>query len=294
MSVHQPVLVQEVIDYLKPQPNQNIVDCTFGAGGHSGRLLELIKPRGKVLAIEWDPQAVQANTLKSSRLILVNDNYKHLNKIVHDARFSPIHAVLLDLGLSSDQLIQNRGFSYQDQEFLDLRFNPASDQPTAHEVINTYTQQQLVEILKNGDEPLARPIAKKIIANRQQGKTIETAAMLVQLVSELYRLRFKTPSKHHPATRVFQALRMHVNAELKNLSLVLPQALEVLESGGRLAVISFHSGEDRLVKHFFKQESAASQPRIEIITKKPVTAGPVEIKSNPRSRSAKLRVVQKI
>ncbi len=293
-TLHEPVLLKEVLDGLNPQPNQNYIDCTFGGGGHALAILEMIKPSGKLIGIDWDPQVVQNSQNKN--LILVNDSYKNLKKIINELRINKISGILLDLGLSSDQLGSgDRGFSFQGEGFLDLRYNPESDRPTAAEILRTYSEKELLEIFKNyGEEPLAWPIVKQIINRRQNGQFIETADMLVQLVSDEYRRKYRSRSKHNPATKVFQALRIAVNDEYGNIKNVLPDAIEILASGGRLAVISFHSGEDRIVKHFFKKEVAKEQPKIKIINKKPIIASDDEIKNNPRSRSAKLRIVEKI
>lgn len=293
-TLHEPVLLQEVLDGLNPQPNQNYIDCTFGGGGHALAILEMIKPLGKLIGIDWDPQVVQNS--QNENLILVNDSYKNLKKIINELRINKISGILLDLGLSSDQLDSgDRGFSFQGEGFLDLRYNPESDRPTAAEILRTYSEKELLTIFKNyGEEPLAWPIVKQIIKRRQNAKFIETADMLVQLVSDEYRRKYRSRSKHNPATKVFQALRIAVNDEYGNIKNVLPDAIEILASGGRLAVISFHSGEDRIVKHFFKKEVVKEQPKIKIITKKPIIASEDEIRKNPRSRSAKLRLVEKI
>ncbi|MEK7168002.1 MAG: 16S rRNA (cytosine(1402)-N(4))-methyltransferase RsmH [Patescibacteria group bacterium] len=290
MPIHEPVLLREVLSLLNPQPGQNFLDGTFGGGGHALAILERVKPDGKVIGIDWDEKTIQTN--KNKNLILINDNYKNLKKIINDSGISKICGILLDLGLSSDQLEQDRGFSFQGQGFLDLRFNQ-KEGITAAEILATCNEEELIKIFKEyGEEPLSKPIAKKIIANRASGRKIETADMLVQLVSETYRKYFKKPSKHNPATRIFQALRIAVNDEFGNIRFALPQAMQVLVPGGRLAVISFHSGEDRIVKNFFKDQ--AKKGKVNILTKKPVTASEEEMTNNPRSRSAKLRVAEKI
>jgi len=298
MSIHEPVLLKEVISYLNPQPNQNFIDCTFGGGGHALEILERIKPEGKLIGIDWDVSAVQDSNNRN--LILVNDNYKNLSKIIKRLRdvhpLIAINGILLDLGLSSDQLgAGDRGFSFQGDGFLDLRFDPSSNDLTAAEILKSASEEELIEIFKNyGDEPLAKPIARKIIALRKEGQKIETADVLVQLVSSIYHRYFKKPSRHNPATRIFQALRIAVNDEFNNIKTVLPQAIDLLSPGGRLAVIAFHSGEDRIVKNFFRDEAKRDNPKIKLITKKPTAADSEEVKNNPRSRSARLRVVERI
>ncbi|MFA6594564.1 MAG: 16S rRNA (cytosine(1402)-N(4))-methyltransferase RsmH [Candidatus Buchananbacteria bacterium] len=293
-SIHEPVLLKEVLHYLNPQPGDNFIDCTFGGGGHSLAILELVKPEGKVLGIDWDAEAIQNSA--NENLILVNDNYRNLKKIIGAAPdLGRIKGILLDLGLSSDQLADDeRGFSFRSAGVLDLRFNPAASRAAA-ELINDSSEAELVKIFTDyGDEPLAKPIARQIITARQQGLRIETAEDLVNIISDIYQKKFKTPSKKHPATRVFQALRIAVNDEFGNIAAVLPQAIDLLAPGGRLAVISFHSGEDRLVKRFFKDMAGSETPRIKLITRKPIEAGKEETAVNPRSRSAKLRVIEKI
>ncbi|MFA4872131.1 MAG: 16S rRNA (cytosine(1402)-N(4))-methyltransferase RsmH [Patescibacteria group bacterium] len=295
-TIHEPVLLKEILEYFNPQPGQNFIDGTFGGGGHGLAILERIKPDGVLIGIDWDPHAVQDSSNKN--LILINDNYRNLKNIFvkNDQGISNISGILLDLGLSSDQLgVGDRGFSFQGKGFLDLRYNKNSQTLTGAEILKTYNQQELFKIFKEyGEEPLSWPIAKKIIADRQMGRTVETADMLVQLVSGIYRRNFKSRSRRNPATRVFQALRIAVNDEFGNLRSVLPQAIEILARGGRLAVISFHSGEDRIVKNFFRDETKKEPPMIKILTKRPVVASEEEIEANPRSRSAKLRVAEKL
>ncbi|MFA5029298.1 MAG: 16S rRNA (cytosine(1402)-N(4))-methyltransferase RsmH [Patescibacteria group bacterium] len=293
-SLHQPVLLREVLSYLSPQPGKNFVDCTFGGAGHALEILEKIKPQGRLIGIDWDDSAIL--TSRNENLILVNDNYKNLKKIINDAGIDKISGILLDLGLSSNQLgREDRGFGFQSQGHLDLRYSQQTNGLTARDILKSYSEEELFQIFKNyGEEPLSRPIAKKIIAKRQEGRAIETAEMLVQLVSQVYSHYFKSRSRRNPATRVFQALRIAVNDEFGNLRSVLPQAVEALVPGGRLAVISFHSGEDRIVKQFFRQEAKKDRPTVKILTKKPITASTQEREKNPRSRSAKLRVVEKI
>lgn len=287
-------MLEEVLKYLNPQPNQNFVDCTFGGGGHSLAILDRIKPNGKLIGIDWDPVAVQNSQNKN--LILVNDNYKNLRKIINDTGIHKISGILLDLGFSSDQLFaEGRGFSFQDKGSLDLRYNPESQSLTAADMLGSYSYSQLFEIFKEyGEEPLSRQIAQKIIADRQKGIAIETAEMLVQLVSQIYSKKFRTKSRKNPATRVFQALRIAVNDEFGNIVSVLPEAIDCLEISGRLAAITFHSGEDRIVKKWFKDFSQKEFSRIKLITKKPIIPSVEEVARNPRSRSAKLRVVERI
>lgn len=297
MSVHVPVLLREVLSLLDPQPGEIMVDGTFGAGGHSLALAQRVAPTGRVIGIEWDPLAVAAAP-SHPNLSVVHGSYRDLSKIIatYDLRSGQIDGVLLDLGLSSDQLAQrDRGFSVESEEFLDLRFDQGSDRPTAADLLARLDEQELTQIFRDySDEPLARPIARAIVTERRHGSRLETAAMLVQLVSSVYRRHFRGRSRHHPATRVFQALRVAVNDEFGNIRNVLPQALDLLAPGGRLAVISFHSGEDRLVKDWLRAEARADEPRLKLLTRKPLVASETEERDNPRSRSAKLRGAIKI
>ncbi len=298
MSIHEPVLLREVLSQLQPRPNQNFIDCTLGAGGHSLALLDAVKPHGKVIGIDWDGEAAVA-IAPHDNLIVVHDSYRNLESIVkkvtNDTGPIEISGILLDLGLSSDQLSSgDRGFSFQGEEFLDLRFDQSADIPTAAQILQTSNERQLLTILKEfGDEPLARPIVKAILAARANGESLEKADMLVQLISSVYQKHFKKPSRINPATRTFQALRIAVNNEFGNIRNVLPQAVDMLAVGGRLAVITFHSGEDRIVKNWFRDEAKADESRIKLTTRKPIVPTDEEIKKNPRSRSAKLRVVER-
>ncbi|MBI4653058.1 16S rRNA (cytosine(1402)-N(4))-methyltransferase RsmH [Candidatus Kuenenbacteria bacterium] len=325
--MHLPVLLNEVIENLNIQPNQNFIDCTFGDGGHTAAILKKNGPNGKVLGIEIDlemakfsmdstssPQAF--NFQFSKRLILVKDSFVNLKEIVKRENFGSVSGILLDLGLSSRQLEESkRGFSFQKDEPLDMRFNQEVQSAswrikfkinlTAQEIINKWPQFKIEKILKEyGEEKFAGKIAKKIIEERKI-KQIETTFELKEIIKKA------TPEwynylKIHPATKVFQALRIAVNNELENLKQVLPQAIKILEPKGKICVISFHSLEDRIVKQFFKQESrncvcpsefpqcvCQHQASLKIITKKVITPTFEEIKNNPRSRSAKMRIAEK-
>lgn len=293
-TIHQPVLLREVLSHFDPRPGQNFVDGTFGGGGHALAILAQVSPNGRVLGIDWDPQAVK-QAPKNKNLILVRGNYRDLANIIHDSSIDKISGILLDLGLSSDQLDRDLGgFGFQSQGILDLRFDIESGRETAADILDNWSEHKLAEIFKiYGDEPLASAIAKKISATRHEGRVEWTADVLVRLVSQVYSKHFRSRSRLNPATRVFQALRIAVNDELGNLRQFLPLAVEALSPGGRLAIISFHSGEDRVVKNYFRDESKRERPRLKVITKKPVVATAEETAANPRSRSAKLRVAEK-
>lgn len=297
-TIHEPVLLQEILTQLNPQPGQNFIDCTFGGGGHSLELLERIKPDGKLVGIDWDRNAISPGS--NENLILVNDNYRNLKSIYERLKkensVGEISGILLDLGLSSDQLSdEERGFSFDSTGPLDMRFDTDSNGQTAADILNDSSEQELVRIFEEyGEEPMSKIIAKEIIKERNAGSDVRSAEMLVQLIGEIYRRKFRQPSRRNPATRVLQALRIAVNDEFGNIRITLPQAIDVLRPGGRLAVISFHSGEDRIVKNFFRDMAKIDHSRIKLITKKPIEAAAEEVKANPRSRSAKLRVVEKI
>lgn len=299
--MHIPVLKKEIIEYLNPKPNENFIDCTFGQGGHTAALLEKNGPDGKVLGIEADPELYKKFQLAenpndkfqmSNRLILVNDSYTNLKNIVAERNFGPVNGIVMDLGLSSWHFEESgRGFSFKEDEPLDMRYNPQINSLTALEIVNSYTEEDIEKILKDyGEERFARVIAKRIVEQRQE-KPIRTTFDLVEIVWSALPSRFQR-KKLHPATKTFQALRIAVNSEIENVKKGLIQAAEVLGKDGEIAVISFHSLEDGEVKRFFKRCQEINI--FEIITKKPIIPGFEEISNNPRSRSAKLRVAKKI
>jgi 16S rRNA (cytosine1402-N4)-methyltransferase len=285
--MHFSVLSQEVLEFLNPQPNQNFIDCTINGGGHSRLILEKIKPRGKVLGIEADPEIFK-EIKKQERLIPVNDNFVNLKEIVEREKFFPVSGILFDLGFSTWQIEKSdRGFSFSRDEFLDMRYSPEKQTVTAWEIVNRRKEKELTRIFKEyGEERFSKIISQRIIEKRKE-KTIDRTSDLVQIIQDSIPARFQR-NKINPATRTFQALRIEVNQEIENLEKVLPQAKEVLGHQGRIVVISFHSLEDRIVKHFFKNNQ-----ELEILTKRPITAGEDEIKRNPASRSAKLRTAIK-
>ncbi|MDO8524611.1 MAG: 16S rRNA (cytosine(1402)-N(4))-methyltransferase RsmH [bacterium] len=297
--MHIPVLLKEVLEFLNPKPNENFVDCTFGFGGHSEAILEKIKPHGKVLGIEWDNEKLKIKNEKlkiEQGLILVNDSYANLKDIIKREKLGPINGILLDLGLSSWEIENSgKGFSFQKDEPLDMRYAVQSSKCkvkslTAREIINEWGEEDLARIFQEyGQERFAKNIARNIVEVRLQ-QPIETTFQLVDIIRKSFPRSYKF-GKAHFATRVFQALRIAVNSELDNLKAVLPQALEVLEKNGRIAVIAFHSLEDAIVKKFFKEQAKSNT--LQILTKKPIMASREEIKQNPKSRSAKLRVAIK-
>jgi 16S rRNA (cytosine1402-N4)-methyltransferase len=320
---HIPVLLNEAIKYLNPQPNQNFVDCTLGGGGHTVEILKHTAPNGKVLGIDLDPRAIAAAKLKVKsekfppkadqplaekvdRLIAVEGNFKNLKEIVLQNHFKNISGILLDLGFSSMEIADTKkGFSFQIDAPLDMRYGNKKG-VTAAEIINQWPEKELLKILEEyGEERFSRQIAKKICEARRI-KPIHTTFELVDTIARAMPKKFQH-GRIHFATKVFQALRIAINDELNNLKTILPQAIDILEPGGRLAVISFHSLEDRIVKQFFKKESSdclcpkdipvckcGHKAILKIITKKPIIPNEGEAKINPRSRSAKLRVAEKL
>jgi len=294
--IHIPVLKKEVLDYLNPGQNENFVDCTIGEGGHTKLILEKNLPNGKVLGIDLDPAQIETDKWQMAdykeRLILENNSYANLKEIVEKLNFTPINGILLDLGMSSVQLEgSHKGFSFQLDQSLDMRYDDKLNDLTAEKIINDWPEDKIEKIIEEyGEEKFARKIAKKIIEERKKGR-IKSTFQLVNIIKEVIPARLQN-SKIHCATRTFQALRIAVNDELGNVEKVLPQAISVLAPGGRLVVISFHSLEDRTVKNFLNQK--LKEGLIKILTKKPIIAEASEIRENPRSRSAKLRVAIKI
>ena len=306
---HTPVLLPETLDALQPGPGGRYVDATLGAGGHAEKMLELSSPDGAVLGIDADPLAVAAARRRlaryGERVIVVQSYFDALEEIVRSAEFGPVDGILFDLGVSSPQLDSaERGFSFQYDAPLDMRFGPGAEQ-TAAELVNSLPSSELERIFREyGEERYARRVAQRIVQDRAHAP-LRTTAELAELVT-----RAKPRSRQeriHPATRVFQALRIAVNQELERLQRALPQALDVLRDGGRLVVISFHSLEDRVVKHFMQREArgcvcppdipscvCGHDPSLRIITSRPVRATDAEVALNPRARSAKLRAAQKL
>lgn len=281
--MHVPVLLRETIKYLDVKNNENYVDCTLNGGGHTKEILK--QTNGKVLGIEIDKEIFEKiKNQKIERLIPVNDNYANLKKIIKENNFNKIKGILLDVGMSSFHVDESkRGFSFLKDEPLEMSY---SGKITAREIINNYSLKELERIIKEyGQERFARKIAEEIIKRRP----IKTTLQLVEAIKKALPSNCQK-GKIHFATRTFQALRIEANEELENLKNVLPQALDVLEKEGRLVVISFHSLEDRIVKHFFKSRAE----EIELLTKKPILPDELEIKSNPRARSAKLRAIKKL
>lgn len=316
---HASVLVDELIDLLKPRNNQHYLDLTLGGGGHSQAILEKTGPKGKVVAFELDQRAISAAREKlkkySDRLVIINSSYVNLQSELEKQQINNISGIVADLGLSSDQLDKaERGFSFKDHGSLDMRFDPDGQTLTASDIVLDWTEDQILKIFQEyGEVKQAKRLAKGLVSwrknlDKQKQKPIKTS-MLVAAILRILNIKEENLKRFriHPATQVFQALRIAVNDELNNLKKVLPQAYNILSPGGRLAVISFHSLEDRIVKQYFKRMSQGCicppeipvcrcdhQAKIKLITKKAVRPTEDEIKKNPRSRSAILRVIEKI
>jgi 16S rRNA (cytosine1402-N4)-methyltransferase len=313
MSVHKSVLLDETIEKLSLKPGQKIVDCTLGGGGHTKIILDGIGDNGELLAIDQDEKAVEAFKAKAESLkqktILVNDNFDNLEDILQKNKFLPVDGILADFGFSSDQIEDDkRGLSFMRSGPLDMRYGK-NQSLTAEDIVNGYSRDELVKIFKEyGEEPLPEKIAKAIAEARRKER-ITTTSQLADVISGVKSRR----GKMHPATQVFQALRIEVNDELGVIERFLPQAVKALKPGGRLAIITFHSLEDRIVKRFFKKISlnthacrveesgekkgspdSSTDFKVKLINKKVIKPSWDEVKVNRRARSAKLRVVERI
>lgn len=312
---HTPVLNHELFSQLAPCLDGPIIDATAGLGGHLANLLSLLEPRACAIACDRDPEAISElkrkfnDELTQGRLKILHSNFSNLFAQIpsYEGIISGIYA---DLGVSSLQLDKpERGFSFRKQARLDMRMNP-NDSHSAYEIINDYSVGELTHIFKKyGEEKNAAKLARQILKHRQT-RPIETTLQLSQIIEQTIATRSKK-TRIHPATRCFQALRIAVNAELTELSEFLAKGFEFLKPGGRLAIISFHSLEDRIVKQFFKSlahpdkqdailnklpinQTHLTPPKARILINKPITASEQEVLSNPRARSAKLRVIEKL
>lgn len=287
-TIHIPVMLAEVLEHLRPATGGVFVDGTLGGGGHTRALAELVGPSGQVIGVDLDPGPVRRaeEMLAGMPVAVVAASYADIPEILDELEISAVDGVLLDLGLSSDQLADaNRGFSYQSDGELDLRYDAENGEP-AWRMLARLSEEHLADVIYHyGEERFSRRIARKIIEERRT-TPIRTASQLASLV------RSCVPrSRGHdidPATRTFQALRIAVNGELDNLKLALRRLPDRLKPGGRLAIISFHSLEDRLVKEAFRDD-----PRLTAVTRKPLQAGEEEVSRNPRARSAKLRIAER-
>jgi 16S rRNA (cytosine1402-N4)-methyltransferase len=302
---HTPVLLQTTVELLNVRPGGRFVDATLGTGGHAEAILQLCSPGGSLLGIDADPKALEVAQQRLSphgqAVTLVNDNFRKLEAICRAHGFYPADGILLDLGISSLQLDdRDRGFSFRFDAPLDMRFGP-DQSTTAAKILNSFAEKDIAALLRDyGEERHSRLIARRIVAIRP----VETS---MQLVNAIEHLPGMTSGRIHPATRTFQALRIAVNREMENLEEALVQTVGVLAKGGRLAVISYHSLEDRAVKHFMQTESRAClcppevpvctcghAPTLRLVNRKAIIPSEAETRENPRSRSAKLRVAERI
>ncbi len=302
---HVPVLYQSIIHALQPTDGGRYVDGTLGAGGHAEGVLEASSPGGRLLGLDVDPQALALARERlrrfGDRVVIVQASYATLRAQLDRLGWTAVDGILLDLGVSSMQLdTPERGFSFRTDAPLDMRFDPRAPR-TAADLVNTLPEERLADLLwRYGEERRARQVARAIV----QARPLYTTRQLAEVVARV--TRSGRPGMH-PATRTFQALRIAVNGELEALERVLPQAVAALRPGGRLAVIAFHSLEDRLVKRFLQRESRdclcpPKQPvctcghraQVRLLTRKPITASAAEVARNPRARSARLRVAEKL
>lgn len=307
---HVPVMPGAVVEALAIRPDGRYIDGTLGGGGHTSLILERGAPDARVLGIDADPLALTrvaerlAAEVAANRLVLRQGNFADLGRLAAEAAFLPVDGVLLDLGLSSDQLADTmRGFSFATDAPLDMRFDPERGQSAA-DLVNTLEESALADVIwRYGEERRSRAIARRIVHARQRAAIARTTE-LARLVAEAVPGR---PGGIHPATRTFQALRIVVNDELGSLERALPQAVEALAPEGRLAIITFHSLEDRIVKTFIRAEArgcicppespvcvCGHAPRLRDLTRHPIVASAEEVAANPRARSAKLRIAERL
>ncbi|HBS48191.1 TPA: 16S rRNA (cytosine(1402)-N(4))-methyltransferase [Candidatus Dependentiae bacterium] len=291
--LHTPVLVKEVLENLNIKPNGIYVDATFGCGGHTKAILEAEKTC-RVIALDWDLSTIEQNgpifkEIYGDRIQMIWGNFSHLYRLLKKEKIKSVDGILADFGTSQLQINQTDGLSFQKDSPLDMRMSKAHNYYNAKFVVNRYSERDLIKILfEFGEEIHAKKIARTIVKERQN-QEIDTTLQLASLIEKVVPINSKN-YRIHPATKTFQALRIYVNKELENIELFLPATLHFLNNEGRLACISFHSLEDRIVKNFIKENSA----KLLNLTPKPITASDEEIEQNRSSRSAKLRVAQKI
>jgi len=305
LPVHVPVLVDEAVAGLQARPGGYFVDCTVGLGGHAAAILERILPSGRVLGIDADPEAIEVSRERLSKygeaVTLVNDNFVNLEGICERYQFHPVDGILFDLGVSSLQLdTAERGFSFHLDAHLNMRFD-AGEGLTASQIVNTFSEHDLARLIwEYGEERHSRRIARHIVQNRPVATTTELARLIEQVLSS-------KRARIHPATRTFMALRIAANNELENLKQALEQTIQLLRPRGRLAVISYHSLEDRITKQFMRRAASSCVcppgtimcrcghvPTLKLISRKVIRPASLEIESNPRSRSAKLRIAERL
>ncbi|MEA1939470.1 MAG: 16S rRNA (cytosine(1402)-N(4))-methyltransferase RsmH [Candidatus Caldatribacteriota bacterium] len=301
-SFHVPVLTKEILSYLNCRKGGVYIDCTLGGGGHSKAILENIYPYGLLIGIDQDVEAIKAARKELSSYIdkvkLVKGNFKNLEEILLKLKVKTVSGIIFDLGVSFHQFKQReRGFSFKEDSHLDMRMD-LTQIFDADTLVNTYSEKRLIEIFeKYGEERFSKRIARKIVIERKKNAITTTKQLADLIIRSLPRTKKRHTWRIHPATRVFQAIRIEVNQELDALEKGLEQAIKVLKDKGRLCVISYHSLEDRIAKIMFKEMKRTGigqkENRFKIITKKPIRPSLEEIKENPRARSAKLRVAEK-
>jgi len=309
-QLHTPVLLDETLDLLNLRKDMNVVDCTLGLGGHSIEMLKRIGAKGRLMGFDADENnlaeaesRIQASGIRRQQFILINSNFEHLKDEIEENKFPNPDAILFDLGFSSPHVDDpERGFSFQKKGPLDMRYDQ-NQKLTADIVVNSYKEKNLADIIyKYGEERRSRVIARRIVESRKK-KRITTTLELAEIAFSTV----KGYQKIHPATRTFQALRIYVNRELEVLENALHQAIDITAKGGRIAVISYHSLEDRIVKNIFRyytkncicpKELPVCQcnfkKKLYLLTKRPIIPSGIEVEMNPRSRSAKLRVAERI
>jgi len=300
---HVSVLLAETVEALNLKAGDVVVDSTLGGGGHAMAVYKRVQPTGKLVGIDRDISAIQ-NFPATDRVQLAHANYCEIDRVLDEFGVDKVDAIVADLGLSSHQIdTAERGFSYMNDAPLDMRMNASEDAKTAYDVVNTMSEKVLANLIYElGDERYSRQIAANIVRSRPIKTTGELSQICVESVPVSYFKFFG-----HPAKKTFQAIRMLVNRELESLEKFLEFAPQRLKVGGRIAIITFHSGEDRLVKHEFKRMATdclcppkspkcicGHKATMRLVTKKPITPGREELKANPRSASAKLRVAEKI
>ncbi|HIC90739.1 MAG TPA: 16S rRNA (cytosine(1402)-N(4))-methyltransferase RsmH, partial [Syntrophaceae bacterium] len=286
-------MVKEVMEYLRCEPGKVYVDGTIGGGGHSLEILKRTSPDGQVIGIDWDRESVDLASRRLSnfkdRIHIFQDNFKNLDRILKELHIQAVDGIFLDLGLSSYQLKSGRGFSFMQDEPLDMRMGEA--RVTAYDLINHISVEELETILRQyGEERWAYRIAKCIVSARRV-KSITTTKELADIARNAIPLKHR-PRRIHPATKTFQAIRIAVNHELENVETFIGKGIDLLKQKGRICIISYHSLEDRIVKRGFRV--GKEEKRLRIITPKPITPSPEELHLNPRARSAKLRVAEKL
>jgi 16S rRNA (cytosine1402-N4)-methyltransferase len=319
MTKHVPVLFEEVRETLHLQKGMTVVDATLGGGGHASMMLAEVAPTGRVIAFDADREAlgrfkervesddVLRQASEEERLVLVQGNYSEIDAVLERLGVETVDAILADLGFSSDQIEEaSRGFSFQEEGPLDMRLDQTREL-TAEKIVNSYEAEKLEAVLRDyGDEGEAHRIARAIVKRREEAP-LRTTSELRELIEAVYPKKLRYAQKIHPATKTFQALRIAVNQEFDHLEVFLTQAMKRLVPGGRLAIITFHSGEDKRVKQFMKDQAegcicppnfpvcrCGQVPKAKILTKKPIVPGEAELTRNPRARSAKLRVLEKV